>query len=61
MPYAMRLPRPDLMKPPESQNAIAMSHLPVVSAPLVSRCHLFPSLQLLWTMLRNWELWVLGA
>ena len=28
MPYAMRLPRPDLMKPPESQNAIAISHLP---------------------------------
>ena len=27
MPYAMRLPRPDLMKPPESQKAIAISHL----------------------------------
>jgi len=27
MPYAIRLPRPDLMKPPDSQNAIAISHL----------------------------------
>ena len=27
MAYAMRLPRPDLMKPPESQKAIAISHL----------------------------------
>lgn len=27
MPYAMRFPRPDLMKPPESQKAMAISHL----------------------------------
>ena len=25
--YATRLPRPDLMKPPDSQKAMAMSHL----------------------------------
>ena len=27
MPYAIRLPRPDLMKPPDSQNAMAINHL----------------------------------
>lgn len=27
MPYAMREPSPDLMKPPDRKNAIAISHL----------------------------------
>ncbi len=27
MPYAIRLPRPDLMKPPDSQKAMAINHL----------------------------------
>lgn len=27
IPYAMRFPKPDLMKPPESQKAMAINHL----------------------------------